>query len=72
MSLIETVRKEIKSFLDESGMAPTTFGERAIGDRTLVIRLRKGSGLRADTIDKIRLFIADEKKSTRKPTRRVA
>ena len=49
--------KEIKAFLKEMGMAPSTFGEQAINDRGLMIRLAAGRDLKALTIVRIRQYM---------------
>ena len=49
--------KEIKAFLKETGMAPSTFGEQAISDRALMIRLAAGRDLKAATIVRIRQYM---------------
>ena len=47
----------IKAFLNESGMSPTAFGRHAVGDGTLLRRLRKHSCTLA-TADRIERFMA--------------
>lgn len=47
----------IDRFLTRYKIAPTTFGAE-FGERGLVARLRRGSNMRMDTADRIRLYIA--------------
>jgi len=49
---------EIEAFLDETGMAATTFGEKAIRDWQLVRRLREGGDVTTRKAEIIRAFIA--------------
>lgn len=53
--------KEIKAFLRETGMAPSTFGYKAVGDRALIITLDQGRDLKSNTIVRIRQFMAAER-----------
>lgn len=50
---------EIELFLAETGIAASTFGQRAIGDWTLVDRLREGGDVTTRKAEIIRAFIAD-------------
>lgn len=49
---------EIESFLEKTGMPPTTFGLEAVKDGHLVRWLRAGKGITLDRADRIREFIA--------------
>lgn len=65
------ILKEIETFLKETGIAPTTFGLEATGDRALMITLRKGRDLKTATVDKIRAYMAKERaKLKSRPNRR--
>jgi hypothetical protein len=63
MSAREEFLQEIEAFLAKTGMAPTTFGLKAVNDRAFINRLRgsisntsaQGPGL--DTVRKIRSFM---------------
>lgn len=66
MSTRQKLLEEIEAFLKETGMAPTVFGEEAVGDRALIISLRKGRDLKLATMDRIRAFMA-AKRAKRKP-----
>lgn len=48
---------EIEKFLRETGIAETTFGQRATGDWKLLERLRDGGDVRTRTADKIRAWM---------------
>jgi hypothetical protein len=68
MSTREEILAEIEQFLKETGMSATKFGDRAISDRALMFRLRGGRDLKLATVDKIRAFMAKERKKRVKPT----
>ena len=48
---------EIEAFLEETGMAVTTFGIKAANDANLVKRLKAGSWVLPPMADKIRTYI---------------
>jgi hypothetical protein len=50
--------RKIECFLDKTGMAPTSFGDKALGDPSLINNLRKGRELRHRTTLKVRAFMA--------------
>ena len=50
---------QVEGFCKREGMAPTTFGRKALGDGRFVARLRAGGRVRATTLDKVRRFLAD-------------
>ncbi len=66
MSTRDELLREIDAFLKETGMAPTIFGRDAVKDRALMISLRKGRSPTLDTVDKIRAFMAKERKKLAK------
>ena len=59
----ETLRLEIERFLRRTGMAPTTFGQGAVGDPNLVDDLRRGRELRFRTVLKIQAFLNQQRQS---------
>lgn len=61
MSTSEKLQKEIASFLAKHGMTQGEFGERAVGDKAFVTHLKRGRQNRADTIDRVRQFMAEYK-----------
>lgn len=61
MSTREKLLAEIEGFLAGSGMAATEFGERIMGDRGLVRRLRSGLDVTTATADKCRALIKAHK-----------
>ena len=70
MSTRQQILREIDAFLREFGVSGTAFGERAINDRTLVGTLRGGRELKSVTIDKLRAYMARErKKAARRASR---
>ena len=50
----------IEEFCEREGMAPTTFGRKALNDAGFVGGLRAGRQVRAATLDKVRRFLADD------------
>ena len=61
MSTREDLLNEIETFLTDTGMSATRFGDEAINDRALVMRLRAGRDLKLATVDKIRAFMAKQR-----------
>jgi hypothetical protein len=53
-----TLLDEIEAFLIRHGMAPTAFGDGALGDRHFVRQLRAGRRLWPETEAKVRTFMA--------------
>jgi len=60
---METWEQELHALVDDflrrSGMAPSSFGAAAVGDRGLVGRLRGGKAVTVPTADRIRRYIAE-------------
>jgi hypothetical protein len=57
MSTHDTLLTDIEAFLEETGMGPSYFGKRAVGNSELVERLRSGRRVWPDTEAKIREFM---------------
>lgn len=58
----DRLNAEINRFLDATGMAPATFGRRALNDASFVKRLRGGErAATAETIGKVRAFMAQDR-----------
>ncbi len=53
---------EIDAFLAEVGMSDSTFGRLAVGNWRAVKRLRQGLDVRVSTLDKLRAFMAEERR----------
>lgn len=51
--------REVREFLEESGIGPWYFGSAACGNSSLVKRLEEGGTVTLETAEKIRTFIAD-------------
>lgn len=51
---------DIEAFLRESGMGPSYFGKKAVGNSELLPRLKNGGRVWPETELKVRKFIADE------------
>ena len=47
------------AFLGHTGMSPTAFGERAVGDRKFVGDVRRGRSPRLVTVERVLAFMAD-------------
>lgn len=62
MSTREKLLNEVERFLLCTGMSPSEFGKRSIGDRMLVAQLRKGRDVVTGTADKIRKFMSENRK----------
>lgn len=56
----DPVLSEIEAFLENSGMTPTAFGQRALNDPTLVHELRQGRECKRATRARIMEFIHAE------------
>lgn len=54
-----TVLPEVEVFLAATGMAPTAFGDQALGDRHFVHQLRRGRRCWPETEEKVRAFIRE-------------
>jgi hypothetical protein len=50
---------EIRAFCAATGMAETTFGQKAVHEWTLVQRLAEGRSIELKTVDRVRKFIAE-------------
>lgn len=55
---MNTLLSEIEAFLETHGMAPTRFGDEALGDRHFVRQLRSGRRVWPETEAKVRRFMA--------------
>jgi hypothetical protein len=71
MDTKEPLRKEllseVETFLEQHGMAHTTFGLKAVNDAKFVANLRSGLDPRSTTIDEIRSFMRDWRPARPKP-----
>lgn len=61
---------EIETFLRRTGMPHTVFGSEAVGDKKVVLRLRKGRDVHSQTADRIRAYI--ERHRPKNPRMRAA
>lgn len=59
----------IEAYCRATGLSVTRFGEQAVGDRTLVRRLRDGRSITVHTLDKIENFM---RPNLREPSRNSA
>lgn len=58
MDTHQALLAEIHIFVSETGMAETTFGRAAVGDASLVQRLRSGRSITIRKLDRIRGYMA--------------
>ena len=72
MSTNQLLLAEIQRFLKRTGMAETTFGQKATNNWRLVERLQAGGSVTLTAADRIRAFIAANSPSEEKSRRRVA
>ena len=57
MDIFEPFRQQVESYLEATGMDPTTFGVRALKDPNFVFQLRDGRSPRAPTLLKVSAFM---------------
>lgn len=70
MNHTDQLLNEIEAFLGRTGMAATTFGQKAILNSKLVDRLRKGGTVTLQTAETIRDFMAEKKTHVRRSPRK--
>jgi hypothetical protein len=63
----DNLLREISSFCQQSGMAESTFGRRAVNDGKFVARLRFGGRITTQTEARIREFISHNRKGSPQP-----
>ena len=56
---------EIDSFLAETGMAPSTFGQKAVSNWRIVDQIKSGGNTGINTIARIREFMREHKTGVR-------
>ena len=59
MTLEEQFRSQVSAFLERTGLGPTTFGLKAVGDRNLICQMDRGRSPSLRTADRVLAFIAD-------------
>jgi len=57
-----TILPEIDAFLKETGMGQSYFGKKAVGNSEIVARLRRGRPIWPHTEQRLRVFMAIERK----------
>ncbi|MEW5705113.1 MAG: hypothetical protein AB1781_11105 [Pseudomonadota bacterium] len=73
MSTKEKFLAEIERFLRRSGMSAKEFGDKVMNDVSYVYRLRKGRVSSADTMDRVKAWIAEHKAGGKsRPSQRAA
>src|SRR5262249_39009517 len=58
----DAILREISDFCRDTGLAESTFGRRAVNDGKLASRLRNGGRITTDTLDRIRAFMAENRR----------
>ena len=53
-------REAVQAWIERTGTPPARLGQRALGDPSFVLRLRRGRVPRLDTADKVLAFIGEE------------
>lgn len=61
MSTMAVLLAEIDAYLEEAGIAETTFGRLAVNDGKFVGRLRNGAGITVAMVDRVRAYIANQR-----------
>jgi homoserine dehydrogenase len=56
---LQAFNDEVETHLIVTGIRPTTFGKKVLGDPQFVFDLRKGRQPRAEIIDKVRQFMRE-------------
>ncbi len=57
--------QEISNYCRQTGLAESTFGRRAVNDGKLASRLRHGGRITTETLDRIIMFMSNNRTSTR-------
>lgn len=65
-SLREQVLSEIEAFLRKTGMSKTRFGLESVNNDKIIDQMRAGTNPRADTIDDMRLYMAEKLEAQKK------
>ncbi len=60
----EILLSDIDALLERAGMAPSVFGDKALGDPNLVRDLRAGRELRHGTLMRVREYMASLEQET--------
>lgn len=58
MDIDDAFRQEVELFLNETGVADSTFGRLALGDWKFVTRIRAGEDFRLSTVMRVKGFMA--------------
>ena len=73
MTLEEQFRSQVGAFLERTGLGPTTFGLKAVGDRNLIGQMEGGRSPSLRSADRVLAFVAGydgDSGGTRDPPRR--
>lgn len=66
MTLREKLLTDIEAFRERHNMTVTGFGIEALNDPAFLGRFRAGHGLYIDTADKLRAFMAERDRATKR------
>ena len=64
-TLEDQFRSRVSAFLGRSGLSPTAFGMRAVGDPNLVRQIERGRSPSLRTADRVLAFISDHDEAFR-------
>lgn len=56
---MRTLIQDVEEFIALHNVAPTTFGNDALGDRHFVFQLRRGRDCKLSTAERVRTFMAE-------------
>lgn len=59
MNITETFRADVEAYIERTGITPTAFGHRVLGDKRFVWQLRDGRSPSAKTMDTVLEFIRE-------------
>ena len=55
----EVFRREIDTYIEQSGLTPTDFGKHSMSNGNFVFLVRSGSDILTGTLDKVRRWMED-------------
>ncbi len=58
LTCMDDLLANIDRYLEQTGMSPTTFGKKVMGNPAFVFEKRKGAGFNSATYKKIKAYIA--------------
>ena len=67
----EEILRDVHNFVSELGISETGFGRQAVGDPSMIARLRAGKDITTNKLDRIRAYMAAERARRALPRRRL-